>query len=280
MAHQTTSKRGALAVVIGALVLLSLLPARWGQWVGGIGGMAQLVILPVAGPIYQTIRWLEPRSSSGGPESVLLQQEAARWKTMFLQERAKLEEYERKHELLKQGAIYLEAPVRQLLRPVIEATSLNGQRITVRGGSRDGVEMNTVAVTAAFQLVGRVSDVRPRTSHVRLITDRTSGRMWGVVMVADDVKGPKSLLSPVEGGKLQGRVENSDVRPQVGQLVRLDDDGWPRSARMLVIGRIEAVQPDPVGWPIITVKPTVELLRLSEVELRIIPLDEDAGGKP
>jgi hypothetical protein len=104
--------------------------------------------------------------------------------------------------------------------------------------------------------------------------------MWGVVMVADDVKGPKSLLSPVEGGKLQGRVENSDVRPQVGQLVRLDDDGWPRSARMLVIGRIEAVQPDPVGWPIITVKPTVELLRLSEVELRIIPLDEDAGGKP
>ena len=48
---------------------------------------------------------------------------------------------------------------------------------------------------------------------------------------------------------------------------------------MLIVGIIDRVEKNDVGWAIITVKPTVDLLRVSEVFLRITPAEpEDATG--
>lgn len=90
-------------------------------------------------------------------------------------------------------------------------------------------------------------------------------------------------LEPIGNGTLRGPVfrpeapagspEASAPEPAVGQTVRLDDDAdrWPRHAQMLIIGRVERVDPNP-DMPlrkIITVRPTLALDRVSEVVLRI-----------
>lgn len=281
MAHPATSRRGPLAAAVAALALLSALPPRYGQWVESLGRVARMVTAPVTGPIYHTARWLTPQDRAAGPEVAMLRGEVERWKAMYLQEQRRSEDFRRQSELLLKGSMYAELPVQQLVRPVIEASSLHGERLTVRAGSREGVEKNTVATTDAVQVVGRVSHVAARTCDITLITDPVAGQVRGVIMVSDDTAGPAAMLRPVRGaGILQGLVENSGPRPERGQIVRLDDDSWPRSARMLVLGIIDKVEKNDVGWSIITVKPTVDLLRVSEVFLRMTPSEPDAPGAP
>jgi len=65
----------------------------------------------------------------------------------------------------------------------------------------------------------------------------------------------------------------------VGQTVRLDDPTWPKAARMLVLGRVERVEPSP-DQPlrrVITIRPTVAGLdRLSEVVIWTPVMGEEA----
>lgn len=107
-------------------------------------------------------------------------------------------------------------------------------------------------------------------------------------------RGIRCLLFPNRSGRLAGDAEvlnptagrPSPPKPEPGMVVRLLDaseGAWPRSARMLVVGVVEMVEPNPDQplRPLVTVRPTVQLRRLSEVVLRI-PVDEgergDAGG--
>src|SRR5204863_1485684 len=148
----------------------------------------------------------------------------------------------------------------QLLRQVIGAGAEPFGQITVRAGKRDGVEMNTVATTVGVQPVGRVVRVSSRQCDIRLINEVSSSnvKLKGVIMLSDSARGPVCLLSAVTDGKLQGVVgaEAGDKAPAVGQIVRLVDDKWPRSAQMLVIGSIQRVEPDSTGRHITPLAPT------------------------
>ena len=64
-----------------------------------------------------------------------------------------------------------------------------------------------------------------------------------------------------------------------GMTVRLDDDAWPRSAQMLVLGTVERIDDDPDKGlrKIVTVRPTVEIERVKEVTFQLVR-DEDRGG--
>ena len=146
------------------------------------------------------------------------------------------------------------------------------------------MDTTAVATTEGVQLVGKVVRVGLRLSTIRLLTDVSAGPIDGVIMNSDETRGPVCRpLSPVGGRKLQARVriESGQKIPEVGQQVRLEDDRWPRSARMLVIGAIaERPEVDSTGWYIVTIKPTVDLERLSEVLLRIASPDPDEKGSP
>jgi cell shape-determining protein MreC len=208
--------------------------------------------------------------------------ERDRWKGLYQNAMAEADDLRKKLEQFGKGAMYAELPVRQILRRVIGTPAEPGGQILVRAGTRDGVEVNSVATAEGVHLVGRVVSVGPRTCIIKLITDKSSGPIDGVIMTPDEARGPKARqLHPVGGGLLQTRVrlEGNEKPPEVGQLVRLDDKSWPRNAQMaLVIGAIERPpEPDSVGWYIVTVKPTLDLERLSEVVLRISPEEEDAG---
>jgi hypothetical protein len=283
-----------MGAAVGVLVVCAMLPARWMRWANALGSRAAMVIAPVKGPAWALVNWLSP-TEVAKPEAIkLLENDRDRWKWLYQQKADEFDDWVRKIEKqIGKGAIYSDLPVKPLLRRVIGPASEGGGLIQVRAGSRDGVDTSAVATTDGVQLVGKVASVANRTCSVRLITDMSAGLIDGYIMTSDLERGPVCKgLAPVGGQKLQTRVrvdtERKQKPPEIGQLVRLVDDQWPRSAQMLIIGTIadKPVQ-DSTGWYVVTVKPTVDLERLMEVLLRIpVPETEERpspstdGSKP
>jgi len=274
-----------MAAAVGVMVLCALLPARWMRWMNALGNRASMVIAPVKGPVWALVNWVSPVEAPK-PEAIrMLEDERDRWKQLYNKAQLDLDDVRKKFEQISRGSLYPDLPVRQLPRQVIGLSVEAGGELEVRAGARDGVDTNVVATTEGVQLVGKVVRVASRSCWVRLLTDATAGTIDGVIMATDKDRGPTCKgLFPVAGHKLQTRVrvESGQKPPEAGQLVRLVDDRWPRNAQMLVIGAItDKPEPDSTGWYVVTVKPTVELERLSEVYLRIaVPEAEDKGPPP
>jgi hypothetical protein len=288
MPHAQPHRRGALAAAVAVLALLALLPARWGRWANNFGNIASLLTAPVSSPAHSLVRLVMPRPGGVSEEVAALQADRDKWKQLFYQAFAENQRLRDQFDRINKGFLPSDQPVATLLRPVIGTSAEPGGQIKVRLERKDGVEVNTVATTPGVQLVGRVIEVGPRLCWVRLINDRSAGKIGGVIMAIDSEpgtgtgvpRGPKCLLSPVTNGLLQGYVAvgSGERTPARGQIVRLDDEAWPRSAQSLVIGTVDRVEPDATGRFIVTVRPTVELDRLSEVYLRVAQPEVGAGG--
>jgi hypothetical protein len=283
MAHAAPSKRGPLVATVVLLALCSVLPARFGAWANSLGFAAQLLIAPVTQPVSHITAWLTGSGRAGreGPVVAQLERERDQFRTLWLQEQARGRDLERVITELQRGAGLNELPVRQLARPVIGGSSEGPGHLTVRSGSGEGVAVNAVATTAGVQVVGKVVAVGARTCQVRLITARSAGAIGGVVVQEDGSRGALlPSMRPIGEGKLQGLTMNPPAgrapEVRIGQEVRLEDEQWPTSARMLLIGRVIDATTSSTGRQVVTVKPTAELERLSEVYLRLAP-EERAG---
>lgn len=276
--------RWLLPAVVGVLVLMALVPARWMRWVNGLGNPARHIVAPVSGPVLRVAGWVAP-AVPAQPEAVaLLERERDRWKQMYLDLRGEHDTWvARIEKQIGSGVVYSPLPWKPLLRPVIGVSAEPGGQLEVRAGTREGVEQNTIATTDGVQLVGSVVRVGGRSCTVRLITDRATGPLTVTVMDTDDKPGPVvHALSQISGGRFQGRlrIDAGKTAPQAGQVVRLSDAKWPRSAQMLVVGEVvDQVQWDAYGWCIVTVKPTLDLERLREVLLRVMPDEPEEPGR-
>lgn len=270
------------------LLCASMLPARYIDWVGAVGNLATRLIAPASHPISMVTRWVVPAERQrDGPTVRALQREREEFRALWLREQEENSRLRRIITELQQGLAYDDLPVRRLHRPIIGSGSDgSGGSLIVRAGTTEGVEKNAVATTAGVQLVGRIIDAGSRTSYVRLINDRRTGeRIKGLVVAEDGERGGTCVLHPIRDGLLQGLVSGRDVPvPKPGQRVHLHDEEWPRHSQMLVIGQIERVDRGDHGWHLLTVRPTVELDRVSEVVLRFTPEQDtraigSAGGQ-
>lgn len=283
------SRRLLLAASLITLCI-AMLPARYMAWANPLGNLASRLIAPASHPISMIARWFVPAESRrNDPALAQAEKEREEFRTLWLREQEESGRLRRIIEELQQGAAHYDLPVRRLHRPIIGSSSDGtGGMLQVRTGTADGVEKNAVATTAGVQLVGRVVEAGPRTSWLRLINDqRAKERIKGVVILEDGSRGGTCVLNPIRDGLLQGPVESRREVPvpEVGQVVRLDDEEWPRHSQMMVIGRIERVERASHGWFYIVVKPTVELDRVSEVVMRFTPSQDSAavrtdGGPP
>ena len=94
-------------------------------------------------------------------------------------------------------------------------------------------------------------------------------------------------MQPVGDGTLRGDAAydpqdpDAATRIAVGQVVRLDDGEWPASAQMLVLGTVEAVEPAPDSplRPVVIVRPTVALDRVTEVIVRVSEMPGDDASR-
>lgn len=267
-------------------MIFSLLPLRFLGWAGWVGSLADVLVTPVRHPLAAVSRWLSPERPRQSDEAVrVLEDELERTRVSFLQTQT---ENERLRgiilELQRGAALNADRPVTQLAAGVTGVSSdLASDLLSVRAGRRQGVTRGSVAAAPGLQLLGRVVEVGARTCLIQPITSKASGLLRARVMLDEGGGvGLACLLTPFGDGTLRGPVEDvGGVEPAAGQNVRLaDSERWPTEAQMLLVGRVERVDPDP-NQPlrrVVTVRPTVRLDRVGEVVLRLTPADENENG--
>lgn len=280
-------------MIIGVLVVFALVvPARVQGWAASIGNAVTVLSAPVSGPVLRLANLLGPNRTPASDDALrVLSEERERLTSELLREQQENDRLRQVIRDLQSGLALTEnLPVRLLEAPVIAAGSdPDTGMLTVKAGAAQGVNTDAVGLAPGLQLMGRVVAVADRTCTLRLMTSKGGEALTAMVMLQDNVPdGLKCTLSPVGDGTLRGPVSdrrdpttNAPIEPQPGQTVRLDDPTWPRASRMLKLGVVESVEPNP-NQPlrrIITVRPTVlELDRVSDVML-CTPIEPN-GGKP
>lgn len=279
-----------LPATLAVLLLLALLPVRYTRWVGLLGDFTELVVSPIANPMRAMAGWVRPARAAGGSAEV--EQYREQVERLTAQVNRVEAENTRLRELIKmlQGGMAMQpaAPTRDLAVSVVSASSdLSSRLLRVRGGTRQGVIVGSVAVGVGLQLVGRVAEAEVLTSLVRPITAREASPIRARIMLADAGLWLDSTLTPDGEGGLRGPVEyrmqaqapGRVLEAMPGQTVRLDDPTWPEGAQMLLVGQVERVESNPrmPGRQIVVVRPTLELHRVSEMVLRV-PVGEGREG--
>lgn len=273
--------KSMLAMVSCAMVVLALLPGKWIRWETWIAERPATIILgPVQQPIRTFVGWFRRPGvvRDDNPEAADLRKQLVEVQTRLLNEQSQNEGLRRQIADLQKGLALNPDVPRQLFAPIIGGgADLSGGYLKAKAGSRDGVEVGSVAVVNGVHLVGKVRRVPDPYCLILPITERAAGDIRGVVMMGDDKRGPQCEFKPTGDGGLRGKAEWSSNQPEIkaGMLVRLDDPAWPASSRMLVLGRVESVETAANQRKIVIVRPEVPLDTVSEVVLRI---PEPSGG--
>ncbi len=281
--------RKLLPLTYVVLTLLALVvPVRWVSWFSSFSRLTQTLVAPISHPLAGVSRWLYP---SGTPrnesdELRLLRDEVEVAKVQLLQA---LDENDRLRlmiqELQRGRALDPELQVQQIVVPVIGSSGdLADPLLVIRAGRNQKIDQHTIAMAYGLQLLGRVVSAGDRTSTVAPITSKAGGGLTAVIMLdpTNPTTGLACTLTPRGDGTLTGDVEDrrdaatgAVIEPKVGDEVRLRDPAhWPRTAQMLLVGKVESVGPSPKQplRKVVTVRPTVKNLeRVSEVVLRILP---------
>lgn len=296
LVHSHRARRLALPGTVAATLLLTILPLRWIGWLNHFQDLSLTLVGPLSRQFEKLLQWRAPAMTTlAERELEELRQDRDHYQMLWYRATQDIEELRERIEQLQRGiALNPDLPVTLYAAPVIARSSdLASGSFTVRAGSRLGVVPGTVVTAGGVQLVGRITQAGSRTCTVQPITDRAAGPILGLIIFDEDTRHRLSArLEPIGDGLLRGPVEDrrdeatqQPLVPRPGQTVRLfDPESWPKNAQMLVIGRVETVEPAP-DQPlrkIITVRPTARLERVSEVVLRLAgdQPPAPAGGAP
>jgi hypothetical protein len=296
MPRRTPSARLLLSATVLALVATSLLPTSVTRWIGEwFRGPMMTIIAPISGPMSGLSTWLRPGDrlpprDADTPQAELIRQRDDA-ELRYLRVLDRVQELEALVRDLQRGVLYTETPsVRREARRV--GSNIAGGTMDIDRGRRHGVREGSIAIArGSEQLVGIVTKVEPMTSTIHLITDTRlePGLLDGVVMSEGRIEDaaaladlPQLQLEPGRDGLLVSESVgvNAAGRMVVGRQVRLMDDSWPSTARMLVLGRIVRIEEteDPLFRRVL-VQPEIEPARLRSVILAI-PEGDDEGAAP
>jgi len=285
MRRRSLSPRRVLGGLALALFVAALLPARHTGFASFLREPVRAILTPAAAPMRAVGLWIRPPQRTGvsdDPAVAAIEEERDRFYALWRRSEQTAEELAALVVELQRGrALNPEIEFAQIVAPVVGSTTERaGAVLQVRAGRDRGVTTNSVAVYQSVHIVGRAVEVGARVSDVVLVTNRRTGWLRAAV---DPGEGRALLgcqLQPVEGEELLRGELDSDVQGvEVGMLVRLTDESWPRSARMLVLGRVVRVEPketQPLRM-VVTVRPEADLRRLSQVILHT-PTEGDGPG--
>lgn len=281
--HQSSGARAKLLLPPTLLLLLvvSVVPARWSAWVGELSRFVTIAVAPISSQVIAIARSVQPAPDPpSSKELQLLEEQKQAFETLYLRERDENQRLRDYITELQQGfALNPDARVQQVIAPVIGTSrDLSSGLLLVKSGVGVPVDNNTTATTTGLQLVGRVQSTSGPSCWLLPITRKGIGKLQVAIMTGEGAPVIGSNLVPTGDGRLRGDVmrisgplDQPPPPPDVGQIVRLADDEWPPSARMLIVGKVESVTPSPDD-PLratVTVKPLVNVERVSEVILRV-----------
>ncbi|MCK4871538.1 MAG: hypothetical protein KAS72_02320 [Phycisphaerales bacterium] len=254
MSRRASSQIPLLPLVLLALVILALLPARFLRWTPLLADPVEAVIAPFAQLGSATAHWLRPASDPHANESELLAvlgQRVDKYEQLLREMKGRIDELTAERDgLLRARALNPEVLEEQYVEVVVIRGSSDtaSSLIKVKGGRNRGIVVGAVAVYRGVHLVGRVSSVEALTSTVEPITDAGASYLNCVIMPPGD----ESLLAqgaacqlrphPTQPNLLTGDVAKTanwlDDEMIDDLIVRLDDDHWPAGSQALVVGRV------------------------------------------
>ena len=269
-----------------ALFVLALLPARHSGFASFFREPVRAVLTPAAAPMRAVGLWMRPAQRTGvsdDPTLAAIEQERDRFYALWRRSEQHAEELAALVVELQRGrALNPEIEFTQVVAPVVGSTTERaGAMLQVRAGRDRDVTTNSVAVFQSVHIVGRVVEVGARVSDVVLVTNRRSGWLRAAVDPGEGRALIGCQLHPVESEELlRGELDADAQGVEVGMIVRLTDDSWPRSARMLVLGRVVRVEPKETQplRQVVTVRPEADLRRLSQVILHTPAASDGPGG--
>lgn len=286
MRRGAVSPRRVLLLSVIALFILAVTPGKYTRWLGVLRDPVAAATAPASAPMRWFAAWLRPalpRTMSGDPSVAAIEQERDRALTLWRQSQMRIDELERLIIELQRGrALNPELDIVAVAAPIVGASSdLTNGTLSARAGRDRGVTKNTVVIVAGAHLVGRIIDSGARTSTLLPVTAKATGWLRTVVDTGAPDRLPGATLSPAgDGQTLVGDLDADAAGVEVGQTVRLSDDGWPKSAQALIVGRVVSVGPKP-NQPlrmVITVRPEFDLRRLSQVILLTPGTSEPEGS--
>lgn len=286
MPRRSIGPRRLIGASVAALFILAVLPSRFSAWAGFAREPVRAVLTPASAPMRAVALWLRPAQRSphsDDPAVAALEEERDRLFALWRRSEQRIDQLETLLQELQRGrALNPELDFVPIVAPVVGANADRaGAVLQLRAGRDRGVTTNAVAVINGVHLVGRVVRVGSRVSDVALITHRGSGWIRAAVDPGATGAVVGCQLRPVDGEDLlRGDLDADASGVEVGMLVRLVDDAWPRSAQMLVLGRVVRVEPkesQPLRQ-VVTVRPEADLRRVSQVVLYTVGDDDTRGG--
>lgn len=284
MNHATPNR--SFYAAVAALLIACFLPASFtGFFAGRLGELT----IPLSAPLHKlsrVVRAVPDRLDPEDPQLILLKKDNEQQRVRIIQLEAWVAEKTAQLERL-QGLRAADPSFRYVTASrVAESAGGKSALFKVGLGSLSGVPVGAFALYQGFQLVGRVSEVSPRSSVITPITARAYGPIT-VLILPDDGAFERAIrcsLEPVGDGTLSGDVgreaEHDLPAVKVGQRVVYHDPDPGQLNTGPLVGFIESVAPKDKAplWSTIVVRPRYRLGEIGAVDLRIPRRGPSDGG--
>ena len=241
------SQKRVIAALAAILFVTSLLPARFIQPVTSTPHDVVMAILtPLCAPLNAlagAIRSPADLTVMSGPDEQL-QRELLAMRVLLKQTSNELAETRRQlHKLTLLRRDYPLSGVPLIPAKVIESSPGN-QSLSINQGKRDGVAVG-MPVTDGGNLVGKISRAGTAIADVQPIVAAGTRLAVSIRPMSGSSVRPTvaSIRAQGDGRTFLGQVaDRAPVRK--GDLVHLDDAGWPAMVQDFVVGMVVAVEKD------------------------------------
>lgn len=277
MNHATPNRSFYTAVAV--MLLLCFVPAGLTSWIGGRVGE---LTIPLSAPLEKlsmVVRAVPNRLDPEDPELVRLRTENEQQRVRITQLEARAADMAR-HLARLQSLEAIDPSFRYVTASRVAESLGKSDLYKVNVGSQIGVRAGALALYEGYQLLGRVSEVTPRSATITPITSQAFGSVTALVLPENgSVDGAiECSLDPLGDGSFRGDLPaESPIVP--GRRVVWRDPSWIQLTTGPLIGFIESVTPndDNLLFSVIVVRPQVNLADVSVVDLKIPRAGGDGG---
>lgn len=290
-----SSSKPSFAAALLLTFVVALLPSDWMRWTNGVWNAVDVLVAPFGQAATQLRVWIRgeptvrvPPGTDVHERLVQLEEEAATALMLHAREKLRVKQLEaRLAELEGVRRADPDANTRLIAADITGRSPLLPHgTIDLNVGSRLGVAVGDVAVSAGADLVGRLSEVGRVRSTLLLATNAATGPIEGYVLPRDDLSAPITTrafiqATPTGTGTWEADVE-SVIVVSPGDVVRLADRRWSETAQGLIVGEIVSVAPkdqQPLRNRII-IRPRIDARQLAIVTVKVHEQVGDEGGAP
>ena len=297
MSRNSPNPRAFLSVTVLVLLALSLAPTGLTGWLRHARPAAMFAIAPLSGQLERIGGAFRKGRTSSDPEDRSVEQLERALVELEARNNSLLSELFRLERRVEQlGRLRVATGIDTIAVPATRVASMLGSgSIEVRPGVGSGVEVNGVAIApGGLQIVGLVTETSPATATVQLLTDRrfepslvvgvVSGAGVTIASTEELARLPLVQVTPTGRGTLVAEEVELAVadRIAVGDVMRVLDETWPRSAQLLVVGRVTRIdETDEPLFKRVVVTPEVDPTRVRSLLLRMPDKSaSEIGGAP